>query len=63
MNLREWHQKQRFGIDFLYPIDRYVAALDVAAHGIRAAGNPFIPTDAGVSLGIVHLADRTDAQA
>ena len=27
VNLREWHQKQRFGIDFLYPVDRYVAGL------------------------------------
>jgi hypothetical protein len=27
VNLRCWHQKRRFGIDFLYPIDRYVAGL------------------------------------
>jgi hypothetical protein len=27
LNLRCWDQKRRFGIDFLYPIDRYVAGL------------------------------------
>jgi hypothetical protein len=27
VNLRCWEQKRRFGIDFLYPIDRYVAGL------------------------------------
>jgi hypothetical protein len=27
VNLREWHQKQRFGIDFYYPYTRYVEAL------------------------------------
>ena len=27
LNLRCWHQKQRFGMDFLHPIDRYVRAL------------------------------------
>ena len=27
VNLREWHQKQRFGIDFLYPVDRYITGL------------------------------------
>lgn len=27
LNLRCWHQKQRFGIDFLYPVQRYVDAL------------------------------------
>ncbi len=26
-NLRCWAQKRRFGIDFLYPVDRYVSAL------------------------------------
>ena len=29
-NLRCWDQKRRFGIDFLYPIDRYVAGLTAA---------------------------------
>ena len=27
INLRCWDQKRRFGIDFLYPIDRYTQAL------------------------------------
>lgn len=27
LNLRCWHQKQRFGMDFLFPVDRYVGAL------------------------------------
>lgn len=27
VNLRCWQQKRRFGIDFLYPIDRYLAGL------------------------------------
>lgn len=27
LNLRCWDQKRRLGIDFLYPVDRYVAAL------------------------------------
>ena len=27
INLRCWEQKRRFGIDFLYPLDRYVEAL------------------------------------
>jgi hypothetical protein len=27
VNLRCWDQKRRFGIDFLYPVDRYVKAL------------------------------------
>jgi hypothetical protein len=27
VNLRCWDQKRRFGVDFLYPIDRYVTAL------------------------------------
>jgi hypothetical protein len=30
VNLRCWDQKRRFGIDFLYPIDRYVAGLTQA---------------------------------
>jgi hypothetical protein len=29
-NLRCWDQKRRFGIDFLYPVDRYVAGLTAA---------------------------------
>src|SRR5262249_41056480 len=27
LNLRCWDQKRRFGIDFLYPVDRYTQAL------------------------------------
>jgi hypothetical protein len=30
VNLRCWDQKRRFGIDFLYPIDRYITALTQA---------------------------------
>lgn len=30
INLRCWDQKRRFGLDFLYPIDRYVAGLQAA---------------------------------
>ncbi len=30
VNLRCWDQKRRFGIDFLYPVDRYVNALTAA---------------------------------
>lgn len=31
INLRCWDQKRRFGIDFLYPIDRYTSALRSAS--------------------------------
>jgi hypothetical protein len=37
VNLRCWDQKRRFGIDFLYPIDRYVTGLSL----------PVVPNRAG----------------
>ena len=36
VNLRCWDQKRRFGIDFLYPVDRYVNALTAAMVPNRA---------------------------
>jgi hypothetical protein len=36
LNLRCWEQKRRFGIDFLYPVDRYVNALTSATIPNRA---------------------------
>jgi len=38
-NVRCYRQKQRFGIDFLYPIQRYVAGLTEAAIDPRFTGN------------------------
>lgn len=35
-NLRCWDQKRRFGIDFLYPVDRYVNALTQSTVSNRA---------------------------
>jgi hypothetical protein len=40
INLRCWEQKRRFGIDFLYPIERYV----------RALTSPTVPNRAGVEV-------------
>lgn len=43
LNLRCWNQKQRFGFDLLYPIERYVAALRdpqiYDTHRCDASGN------------------------
>jgi len=36
INLRCWNQKQRFGIDFLYPVDRYVQGFSTATLTDRA---------------------------
>jgi hypothetical protein len=36
VNLRCWEQKRRFGIDFLYPIDRYITGLTNVAIPNRA---------------------------
>ncbi len=41
INLRCWDQKRRFGIDFLYPVDRYVAAL--ANSTVTNAGGQLVP--------------------
>jgi len=40
MNLRCFKNKQRFGIDFLYPIERYVAALSSLTIDPRSSGVP-----------------------
>src|SRR5262249_51669869 len=40
INLRCWDQKRRFGIDFLYPVDRY-------AHGLTA---PMVPDRVGAMV-------------
>jgi len=46
LNLRCFRQKQRFGIDFLYPVDRYVAALTLPnLPGIDAGPNPLFCMD------------------
>ncbi len=52
INLRCWDQKRRFGIDFLYPIDRYTQAFTKAVIANRAGdlvANPLFmdldPTD------------------
>ena len=39
VNLREWHQKQRFGIDFYYPVQRYVDGLTLPTV-LNSAGQP-----------------------
>jgi hypothetical protein len=65
-NLRCWDQKQRFGIDFLYPIDRYTQALTSTTVVNRAGElvpNPIFsdldPSDATTNIrdpGLVVLA-------
>jgi len=46
LSLRCYRQKQRFGIDFLYPVDRYVAALTLPnLPGIDAGPNPLFCLD------------------
>jgi hypothetical protein len=63
-NLRCWHQKQRFGVDFLYPTARYSNAL-TSAHlcvtrndldedqcgGGNLVGNPLYPLDLATNAG------------
>jgi hypothetical protein len=65
-NLRCWHQKQRFGVDFLYPVERYVKALTQAQIQKRdgtMVDNPLYPPDPTGALnartpssGLVYLA-------
>ncbi len=66
LNLRCWDQKRRFGIDFLYPTDRYVKALTSAKIEDRAGNlvsNPIFsdlnPQDNNSSIrdpGLVFMA-------
>jgi hypothetical protein len=47
-NLRCWDQKRRFGVDFLYPVDRYTGALTAAQIPKRdgqLVDNPLYPAD------------------
>jgi hypothetical protein len=62
LNLRCWQQKKRFGIDFLYPTDRYVQALklpQVKDRDGQVKTNPLYETGGGAAPrdpGIVFLA-------
>jgi hypothetical protein len=66
INLRCWEQKRRFGIDFLYGIDRYTSALGSSAVTDRngqVVANPIFtdldPTDDNTNVrdkGLVYLA-------
>jgi hypothetical protein len=52
VNLRCFQQKQRFGVDFLYPLSRYVAALKDPSIPDRSGNpspNPLFSTGGGVS--------------
>jgi hypothetical protein len=52
VNLRCWEQKKRYGVDFLYPLNRYVNALknpSVTDRGGNSAPNPLFSTGGGVS--------------
>ncbi len=52
VNLRCWDQKRRFGVDFLYPLSRYIAGLkspSVIDRGGNSAPNPLFSTGGGVS--------------
>ncbi len=52
LNLRCWDQKRRYGVDFLYPISRYVDGLKsptIADRGGVATPNPLFSTGGGVS--------------
>jgi len=56
-NLRCYRQQQRFGMDLLYPLDRYVAGLsstEVTTRSGRAVQNPLFAS--GRSPGLVVLA-------
>src|SRR5262249_7079484 len=49
-NLRCFHPKERFGVDFLYPVDRYINALQsdrVANHAGELVDNPLYPKTSG----------------
>jgi hypothetical protein len=66
VNLRCWDQKRRFGIDFLYPIDRYVTALtqhfvpnrkgDMVPNPIFSNLNPTVPASSVRDPGLVVFA-------
>ena len=52
VNLRCWQQKQRFGVDFLYPLTRYLSALrdpTIQDRSGKPAPNPLYSTGGGVS--------------
>ncbi|MEZ4225432.1 MAG: hypothetical protein R3B13_31055 [Polyangiaceae bacterium] len=52
VNLRCWDQKRRFGVDFLYPIQRYVQALkspNIQDRSGNDTPNPLFSTGGGVS--------------
>lgn len=62
INLRCWDQKRRFGLDFLYPIDRYVQAF-TQANVTNAAGevvpNPiFTDLDPSDSISAIRPASQ-----
>lgn len=40
LNLRCWEQKRRFGMDFMYPLERYVQGLQAAMITSSATGKP-----------------------
>lgn len=77
LNLRCWDQKRRFGVDFLYPISRYVDGLtksEVVDHAGMPAVNPIFQAPAGKTrrdpsrvflLGIVGVPwqDLADSQS
>jgi len=52
-NLRCWDQKRRFGIDFLYPVDRYVTGLT----------SPLVPNRAGDMVPNPLFSDLNPADA
>jgi hypothetical protein len=62
INLRCWDQKRRFGIDFLYPVDRYIQGLSSATISNRAGEmvpNPLFTNPSGGAArdpGLVVLA-------
>ncbi len=59
LNLRCWDQKRRFGIDFLYPTDRYVQAFSAAEIPNRAGDlvpNPIF-TDLNPGDNITNIRD------
>ena len=59
INLRCWDQKRRFGIDFLYPVDRYIGALSqgsVTDRDGNVAPNPIF-SDLDTSDGVGPIRD------
>jgi hypothetical protein len=62
INLRCWDQKRRFGIDFLYPIDRYTQAFTQATIVNRAGElvpNPLF-SDLNPADGITEIRGRSE---